>query len=97
MKGNRSEAKKRYENALKEFWELQQIDQTEEEKIYSEKLQELERLSQNWRDSQTAVQNESIKLLDLVQDYDSVKEEYDYLVNRYNMLKKLLKLFEDSE
>ena len=97
MQSNNSAAKQRYEDALKQFWDLQKVEETEEEKVFNEKLQELERLSQSWRESQSKVQKESTELLGLVQNYDDVKSEYDFLVKRYDMLKKLLKEFELSE
>ena len=85
-----SAAKKRYEEAIQKFWKLQQVEETEEEATFNQKLQELENSLNTWNQIISKVNNENKALLKTVENYDKIKSEYDFVTNRYAMLKELL-------
>lgn len=89
MDKNQEDYEKKYKELSAKFWALQKLENTEEEKAYDKNLEELNRIAKSWREQLRKLEMEAIELANKVEDFDAIKEKYDFLQNRYKMLKEL--------
>ena len=89
MDKSQEDYEKKYNELSAKFWALQKLENTEEEKAYDKNLEELNRIAKSWREQLRKLEMEAIELANKVEDFDAIKEKYDFLQNRYKMLKEL--------
>ena len=80
---------KKYEEYAKKFWDLQQLEQTEEEKKFDELCQKLEEMITSYRAEITELEDQNLKLQSKVDHVNQIKEEYEALKLRESQLQRL--------
>lgn len=86
--------KRKYEKVAAEFWEMQKIEQTEEEIEYNEKCSELEQMIMTYSDELNAAETELTAMIKSAKDPNEVEEEYQHLQEIYQNLIDLQKSME---
>ena len=84
---------KEYQKLANEFWELQQIEQTEEEKKYDDLCQELEKMAKEYRIEIDKLAEENASLHAQCENKFEVDKEYDECVEKEQILHSILSCF----
>ena len=76
----------KYEDISNKFWSLQQVEETEQESEYARLCMDLERMLTEYRNELSELESENIRLQkqlddtgDIMQKYEEVREEHEYL------------------
>lgn len=80
---------KKYDEYAKKFWELQQLDQTEEEKQYDDLCHKLEEMITTFRQEINELEKTNQELQEKVENVAEVKKQYEELKARENQLLRL--------
>lgn len=86
-----SDYKTLYESCSREFWALQQKEQTAEEAELNDLCKELESLLENYRNEITQLEQENLRLQDDVQSFSEIKQKYESLADEEERLTRLAK------
>ena len=84
---------KEYQKLAKEFWELQQVEQTEEEKKYDELCQNLEKMAKDYRVEIDKLADENATLHSRCEKKFDVDKEYDECIQQEQILRSILSCF----
>jgi DNA repair exonuclease SbcCD ATPase subunit len=71
--------KEKYDEVAREFWRLQQIEETEEEREYRGLLVQLEQMLVDYREELDALERENQELQSKLENYTDLKARHDAL------------------